>query len=105
MRDIYDALDADVAAIGGYKRAACAMWPSDAPAEAHQRLLDKLNPRRREVLAPHELARVIELAASVGAEHTASYLSELAALAKHAARNEAPAEALAPFRRPGPIQR
>lgn len=104
MRDIYDALDSDIAAIGGYKRAACALWPTESATDAHVRLLDKLNPKRREVLAPHELARVVELAAAAGAEATASYLSELAALAKHAARN-APGDGLAPFRRPGPIQR
>lgn len=87
VRDIYDALDADIAALGGYKRAACALWPSDPPTEAHVRLLDKLNPNRRQVLAPNELARLVELAAAAGSEATASFLAESAALARHGQLN------------------
>lgn len=89
-RDIVDAIEADIAALGGYKRVGCALWPTDTPSTAHVRLLDKLNPRRREVLAPHELSRIVELAAALGSTAIADYLGELADLAGAARRGAQP---------------
>lgn len=76
---IYDALGADVTALGGIKKVAKPiLWPAKDESTAQNRLRAALNPNHDQQLAPEEVETIVEAAAKVKSFNTARYLSRKA---------------------------
>lgn len=71
---ILDAIAADVAAIGGVKKAAALLWP--AVSDAAGRLRACLSPEHAQKLDPEEVLRIKALARDVGSFATVAYESQ-----------------------------
>jgi hypothetical protein len=70
---IYDALGADVAAAGGIKKVACALWPHLEPSIAAARLRSGLNPEHAQKLDPDEVVCIKQIAQQAGSSETVRY--------------------------------
>lgn len=68
---IYDALNADVAALGGVKKVAPQLWP--AVSDAASRLRSCLSLGHAQKLCPEELLALKRLARSVGSNATVTF--------------------------------
>jgi len=60
------ALEDAVFALGGWQRAAAAIWPAEDPIRQGRALRNALDPHRKEKLSPGELQALIVAAARVG---------------------------------------
>lgn len=72
---IYDALAADVAAIGGIKKAAAMLWPTNS--DAAGRLRACLSAEHAQKLDPEEVMTLKRLARDVGSTATVAYESQM----------------------------
>jgi hypothetical protein len=70
---IYDALGADISAIGGFKVVAGKLWPAENPTTAATKLRNAINPDQAQKLCPDEILRVKRLAKEVGSYATVTY--------------------------------
>lgn len=70
---IFDAIGADVAACGGIKKVACALWPTLEPSIASARLRGALNPEHAQKLCPEEVIAIKRLAREQGSTATIDY--------------------------------
>ena len=68
---VYDALAADVAAIGGVKKAAAMLWPTNS--DAAGRLRACLSQGHAQKLDPEEVLTIKRLARAVGSSATVNY--------------------------------
>lgn len=66
VESIYDALKAIVRVLGGAKSVGLMLWPEKAADDAGRRLLDCLNPERKEVLDPEQVTLLFRLARERG---------------------------------------
>lgn len=67
----YDALTADVAAIGGVKKTAAMLWPTNS--DAAGRLRAALSPEHAQKLDPEEVLTIKRLARDAGSFATVTY--------------------------------
>lgn len=72
---VSEALRATVAAIGGAKVVASALWPEKSLDDANRRLLDCLNPDRAARLDPEELILLLKLARAKGVHLAMTWIS------------------------------
>lgn len=72
---IFDAIGADIAAIGGFKVAAGKLWPSESPTTAAAKLRNAVNPEQPHKLCPDEVLRIKRLAKDSGSFATINYES------------------------------
>ena len=70
---IFDAIGADVAACGGIKKVACALWPTLEPTVAAARLRGALNPEHAQKLCPEEVIAIKRLARQHDSTATIDY--------------------------------
>src|SRR5262245_6951618 len=66
LEDIYDALRAIVAALGGPKVVACKLWPMTPPEQARRQLLDALNRDNPRKLDPEEVMALLRMGRDAG---------------------------------------
>lgn len=70
---IYDAIGADIAAIGGFKKVSGKLWPSENPTSATSKLRNAVNPDQQQKLCPDEVVQIKRLALEVGSTATIQY--------------------------------
>ena len=73
---IFDAIGADIAAIGGFKSAAAKLWPSESPITSSAKLRNAINPEQPHKLCPDEVLQIKRLAKAVGSCAIVSYESK-----------------------------
>lgn len=69
---ILDALGADIAALGGYKKVAAQLWPA-LTTDGATRLRNALNPEHAQKLCPLEVLKIKQLAVDAGSYATMNY--------------------------------
>lgn len=72
---VYDALGADVAAAGGIKKLAGALYPTLDDSTAATKLRNALNPDQPHKLCAEEITHVMRLARAAGSQATMDYLA------------------------------
>lgn len=70
---IYDALGADIAAAGGFKAVAYALWPAESPTNSATKLRNAINPEQAQKLCPEEVLAIKRLAKEKGSTATIDY--------------------------------
>jgi NAD-dependent oxidoreductase involved in siderophore biosynthesis len=70
---IYDAIGADIAAVGGFKVVAGKLWPAESPSLAAAKLRNAINPDQPHKLCPDEVLQIKRLAKEVGSFATVQY--------------------------------
>lgn len=70
---IYDALGADISAVGGFKVVAGKLWPSESPTTAATKLRNAVNPDQAQKLCPEEVMQIKRLAHEAGSTATIQY--------------------------------
>ena len=68
-----EALRATISALGGFKAVGHLLWPAKEPEEAGRQLSNALNPRKRDVLSPDELALIRREARGKGVHVLATF--------------------------------
>jgi hypothetical protein len=72
---IFDALNEDVGAIGGFKVVAGKLWPSENVTTSSAKLRNSLNPDQPHKLCPDEVMQIKRLAKDVGSFATVQFES------------------------------
>lgn len=70
---IFDAIGADIAAIGGFKVTAGKLWPAENPTTAAAKLRNAINPEQAQKLCPQEVLQIKRFAREVGSFATINY--------------------------------
>jgi hypothetical protein len=70
---IFDALGADISAIGGFKVAAGKLWPAESPTTGAAKLRNAINPEQPHKLCPDEVLAIKKLAKEAGSDATVSF--------------------------------
>jgi hypothetical protein len=70
---VFDAIGADIAAIGGFKVTAGKLWPSDDVTTSAAKLRNCVNPDQPHKLCPQEVMRIKKLAKDVGSFATVNF--------------------------------